>query len=128
MKKIINTAQAPAAIGTYSQAVVYGDTLYVSGQIGLDPATGEFVSADFKEQAQRAFENVNAIVTSAGTDLSHTIKLNISVIDMAQFSQFNEVMGRFFSEPYPARACVGVRELPKGALVEIEAIVGMSDG
>ena len=127
MKKIINTSQAPTAIGTYSQAVIYGDVLYVSGQIGLDPQTGEFVSSDFGEQAQRVFENLKAIVTSAGTKLVNTIKLNVSVIDMAQFSRFNAVMEQFFSEPYPARACVSVRELPKGALVEVEAIVGMND-
>lgn len=127
MKKIINTNQAPAAIGTYSQAVIYNDVLYVSGQIGLDPQTGELVSPHFSEQAQRAFENLKAIAISAGTQLTNTIKLNVSVIDMSQFSSFNAIMERFFNEPYPARACVGVRELPKGALVEVEAVIGMKD-
>lgn len=127
MKKIINTNQAPAAIGTYSQAVIYNDVFYVSGQIGLDPQTGELVSPHFSEQAQRAFENLKAIAISAGTQLTNTIKLNVSVIDMSQFSSFNAIMERFFNEPYPARACVGVRELPKGALVEVEAVIGMKD-
>ena len=85
------------------------------------------MSPHFSEQAQRAFENLKAIAISAGTQLTNTIKLNVSVIDMSQFSSFNAIMERFFNEPYPARACVGVRELPKGALVEVEAVIGMKD-
>lgn len=127
MYKIIKTDQAPAAIGTYSQAVAYNDLLFVSGQIGLDPATGEFVSEFFKAQAERAFKNLFAIIDAAATSRKNIIKLNVSVVDMRLFSEFNEVMLMFFSEPFPARAVVGVRELPKGALVEIEAVVGMID-
>lgn len=125
MIKIISTDKAPAAIGTYSQAARHGDLLFVSGQIGMDPQTSELVSDVFEAQAKQAFANLAAIVTAAGSELANTIKLNISVTDMAQFACFNSVMEIFFSKPYPARAVVGVAQLPKGALVEIEAIVAV---
>lgn len=129
MKKIIATDKAPAAIGPYSQAVVHNNVIYVSGQIGLDPVTGDFVSNDFSQQAERAFQNIQAIVEAAGSDLSQVLKLNVSVVEMSDFAAFNKVMESFFKKPYPARACVSVRELPKRALVEIEAIVGIvNDG
>lgn len=124
---IITTEHAPAAIGTYSQAVIYGDILYVSGQIGLDPKTGVFVSDDFRAQTKQAFENVLAIIVAAQTSKNRVIKLNVSLTDMNHFSVFNEVMPDYFCEPYPARAVVAVKELPKQALIEIEAIVGMRD-
>lgn len=125
MLKAISTDNAPAAIGTYSQAVRYNDLLFISGQIGMDPQTGILVSNAFDMQARQAFENLKAIIEAAGSDLSKVIKLNISVIDMSKFACFNAIMEQFFYQPYPARAVVGVAELPKGACVEIEAIVAV---
>ena len=118
----IKTDAAPAAIGTYSQAVRCGVLLFVSGQLGLHPITGQLASS-FEAEATQAFTNLKAIVEAAGTTLAAIVKLNVSVIDMGRFSTFNEVMTQFFQEPYPARAVVGVAQLPKGASVEIEAIV-----
>ncbi len=125
MLKAISTGNAPAAIGTYSQAIRYNDLLFISGQIGMDPQTGILVSQSFDMQARRAFENLKGIIEAAGSDLSKTIKLNISVTDMSEFTSFNVIMAQFFYQPYPARAVVGVAELPKGACVEIEAIVAV---
>lgn len=122
MLTIIKTALAPAAIGTYSQAVRCDNLLFVSGQIGLNPETG-VLAHGFNAQALQAFSNLTAIVEAANTTLSSVIKLNISVTDMDHFALFNEIMTQFFQEPYPARAVVGVAQLPKGALVEIEAVV-----
>ena len=127
MPRVISTDKAPAAIGTYSQAVVYGDLLYISGQIGLDPETGEFVADDFRQQAQRVFKNILAIIEAAGAKVTNIIKFNVSIKDMDKFPIFNEVMQEFISEPYPARAVVAVKELPKSAHVEVETIVGMND-
>ncbi len=123
--KIIETQQAPRAPGMYSQAVAYGDLLFVSGQLGIDPATGDFVSDCFADQVQRAFKNLNAIVEQAGSTLKNIIKLNVSIVDIEKLAIFNSIMPQFLSTPYPARAVVGVHALPRGALVEIEAIVGM---
>lgn len=122
MLTIIKTTLAPTAIGTYSQAVRCDSLLFVSGQIGLNPVTSE-LAHDFNAQAIQAFKNLQAIVEAANTNLSSVVKLNVSVTDMNQFASFNEIMAQFFVEPYPARAVVGVAQLPKDALVEIEAIV-----
>jgi reactive intermediate/imine deaminase len=124
-RTIIATDKAPAAIGTYSQAVKVIDaaaTLYVSGQIGLNPANQTMVDG-IDAQIAQVFENLKAVVGAAGGSLSEVVKLNVYLTDMAHFAKVNEVMSRYFSAPYPARAAVGVRELPKGALVEVDAIV-----
>ncbi|AKX45193.1 endoribonuclease [Thiopseudomonas alkaliphila] len=122
-KEIISSPQAPAAIGTYSQAVKVGNTVYMSGQIPLDPQTMELVSSEFEPQAVQVFENLAAVAKAAGGSLADAVKLNISLTDLANFATLNEVMARYFTAPYPARAAVGVAALPKGSLVEIEAIL-----
>lgn len=122
-KSVIHTDKAPAAIGTYSQAVKAGDTVYLSGQIPLVPETMELISDDFAEQTEQVFKNISAVVAAAGGELSDVVKLNIYLTDLSNFATVNEVMGRFFQQPYPARAAVGIKELPKGAQVEIEGIV-----
>lgn len=121
-KRIISTPDAPAAIGTYSQAVVAGDTVYVSGQIGLDPATMTMVEG-FEAQTVRVFDNLKAVAEAAGGSLADAVKLNIYLIDLANFAKVNEIMARYFQQPYPARAAVGVKELPRGALVEADAVL-----
>lgn len=126
-KEIIHTLHAPQAIGTYSQAVRYGDTVYISGQIPLDPATGEMVVGDFKTQTRRVFQNLLAICEAAGGSLQHILKLNIYLIDLAHFAAVNEVMAEFIGTPYPARAALGVAQLPKDAAIEIEAIMGINN-
>ncbi len=123
---IISTANAPAAIGTYSQAVRAGDLLFVSGQIPLVPDTMEMVSDDFEVQAIQAFTNLKAVIDAAGANFEMIVKVNISLTNLANFAVVNDVMSRFFSEPYPARAAVGVAQLPKGSQVEIEAIVSFA--
>ncbi|GAB1394254.1 RidA family protein [Rhodocyclaceae bacterium] len=121
-RQIISTPDAPAAIGTYSQAVRAGDTIYLSGQIGLDPATMQMVEG-IDAQIIRVFENLKAVATAAGTTLDAAVKLNIYLTDLANFAKVNETMARYFSQPYPARAAVGVKELPRGALVEADAVL-----
>jgi len=121
-RTIISTASAPAAIGTYSQAVRVGDTVYLSGQIGLDPATMEMVEG-FEAQTERVFDNLKAVAEAAGCSLADAVKLTIYLTDLSNFAKVNEIMARYFQQPYPARAAVGVRELPKGALVEADAIL-----
>lgn len=121
MKKIINTPKAPAAIGAYSQAVLAGDTLYVSGQLGIDPSTGELVEG-FVAQAKQVFDNLDAILQEAGASFDHVVKFNVSLTDLGNFAQLNEVFESRLGSPYPARAAVQVAALPKGGLVEIEAI------
>lgn len=122
-RKIISTDKAPAAIGTYSQAVQTGKTVYVSGQIPLDPNTMELDTATFEDAATRVFENLKAIAEAAGGTLNHSVKLNISMTDLSNFATVNEIMAKYIDEPYPARAAVGVAALPKGVPVEIEAIL-----
>jgi len=122
-KTIISTPLAPAAIGPYSQAVKVGDTVYISGQIGLDPQTMEMVGGGFEAQAKRVFENLTAIVQAADADLSDIIKLNVFVTDLANFALLNDLMAEIIPEPYPARAAVQVSALPKGAVVEIDAVL-----
>lgn len=120
-KRIISTDTAPAAIGTYSQAVAVGDTVYVSGQLGMDPATMELRDG-FEAQAVQVFENLQAIAVAAGGTMADAVKLNIYLTDLGNFPTVNEVMARYFDEPYPARAAVEVSALPKGAVVEIEGV------
>lgn len=123
--KIIHTDLAPAAIGTYSQAVLAGNTLYISGQIPLDPKTMTMVSGEFHDQVKQAFQNLKAIVFAANATLSQVVKLQIYLQDMNQFPIVNEVMATFFEKPYPARAVVEVSRLPKDAAIEMDAIVVM---
>lgn len=121
-RSIVSTPNAPAAIGTYSQAVRRGDTLYLSGQIGLDPATGQLVEGAEK-QIDRVFANLKAVAEAGGASLGDVVKLTVYLTDLANFARVNETMARYFSQPYPARAVVGVGSLPRGALVEADAII-----
>jgi len=121
-RKIVSTPNAPAAIGPYSQAVKVGNTVYCSGQIGLDPQSGQLV-AGFDAQAERVFENLKAVAEAAGGKLAQAVRLTVYLTDLANFARVNEIMVRYFAEPFPARAAVGVKELPKGALVEADAIL-----
>ena len=123
MKTIIQTPNAPAAIGTYSQAVKVGNHVYVSGQIPLDPQTMEMVSAHIEEQIHQVFRNLGAVIQAAGGDFSQVVKLNVYLTDLSNFPFINKIMAEYISEPYPARAAVEVSALPKGAQVEIEAVV-----
>lgn len=122
----ITTDQAPAAIGPYSQAVVAGGMLYVSGQIPLDPASGEIVEGDVGAQAQRVLENLKAVIKAAGSSMSNVVKVTIFLTDMGQFAVVNEIYGSHFSAPFPARACVEVSKLPKGVDVEMDAVVQLT--
>jgi|TARA_B110000503_G_scaffold143445_1_gene244919 reactive intermediate/imine deaminase len=122
-KTIISTNKAPAAIGTYSQAVKVGNTVYISGQIPLDPETMEVCSQDFSAQAIKVFENLKAVAQASGGSLADAVKLNISMTDLSNFPTINEIMATYIAQPYPARAAVGVAALPKGVQVEIEAIL-----
>jgi reactive intermediate/imine deaminase len=122
-KIIIATDKAPQAIGTYSQAVKVGSTVYLSGQIPLDPKTMTMVSDDFSDQVVQVFENLVAVCEAAGGTLADIVKLNIFLTDLSHFATVNEIMSRYFNQPYPARAAIGVRELPKGSLVEMDGIM-----
>ncbi len=121
-KTIIATHNAPSAIGTYSQAVRVGDTVYLSGQIGLDPATMQMVDG-IDAQIVRVFENLKAVAEAAGGSLNDVVKLNVFLTDLANFARVNETMAAYFNAPFPARAAVGVKELPRGALVEADAVM-----
>ncbi len=121
-RKIISTANAPAAIGPYSQAVQAGNTVYLSGQIGLDPATMQMVEG-IDAQTVRVFDNLKAVAEAAGGSLAAAVKLNIYVTNLANFAKVNEIMAKYFSQPYPARATVQVAALPRGALVEVDAVL-----
>ena len=121
-RSIIATSRAPAAIGTYSQAVRARDTVYLSGQIGLDPASMQMVDG-IDAQIERVFENLKAVAEAAGGSLSDVVKLNVYLTDLGNFAKVNEYMARYFSEPFPARAAVGVKELPRAALVEADAVM-----
>ena len=122
-KNAIRTDKAPAAIGTYSQAIRAGDTVYLSGQIPLVPGTADLYSGDMKAQIARVFDNLAAVAEAAGGSLADVVKLNVYLTDLANFPLVNEVMARYFHEPYPARAAVGVAALPKGAAVEMDAVM-----
>jgi reactive intermediate/imine deaminase len=122
-REIIHTNDAPKAIGTYSQAVKAGNTVYLSGQIPLDPATMTLVDGDMGAQIARVFDNLQAVARAAGGDLKDIVKLNIFLTDLGHFALVNEIMAKYFKEPYPARAAVGVASLPKGAQVEMDAVM-----
>ncbi len=122
-KEIISTENAPSAIGTYSQAVKVGETVYISGQIPLNPETMEVVDASFEAAAHQVFKNLEAVANAAGGTLADAVKLNISMTDLGNFAAVNEIMAQYIDQPYPARAAVGVASLPKGVPIEIEAIL-----
>lgn len=122
-KQIIHTDKAPKAIGTYSQAVRVGTTVYMSGQIPLSPQSMTLVEGDMRVQIRQVFENLKAVATAAGGTLDDIVKLNVFLTDLAHFPLVNEIMANYVSEPYPARAAVGVAALPKGALVEMDAVL-----
>lgn len=119
----IHSDAAPAAIGPYSQAVRIGNTVYCSGQIPLDPATGELVPGDIRVQARRAFDNLQAVVQAAGADFDQVARLGLYLVDLGQFGEVNAVMGEYFRAPYPARSTIGVSALPKGAIFEVDAVL-----
>ena len=123
--QIIHTDLAPKAIGTYSQATRVGNTVYVSGQIPLDPASMELVSGDIDAEIRRVFDNLAAIAKAAGGSLANVVKLNVFLTDLVHFPRVNEIMATYFKEPYPARAAVGVAALPKGVRVEMECILAL---
>lgn len=122
-KAIISSEAAPSAIGTYSQAIKVSNTVYLSGQIPLVPQTMTLIEGDFAAQARQVFTNLQAVCHAANGDLQDIVKLNVYLTDLSHFPTVNEVMGEFFNEPYPARAAVGVKELPKGAMVEADGIM-----
>ncbi|MGD9843186.1 MAG: RidA family protein [Steroidobacteraceae bacterium] len=122
-RSVISTPNAPQAIGTYSQAVKCGNTVYVSGQIPLDPATASLVTGDMDKQIRRVFDNLLAIINAAGGNFSQVAKLNIFLTDLSHFALVNQIMSEYFSQPYPARAAIQVAALPKGAAVEMDCVV-----
>lgn len=122
-REIINTDQAPTAIGPYSQAVKVGDTVYLSGQIPLDPHTMQLVEGGMAVQIRRVFDNLAAVAGAAGGSLADTVKLNVFLTDLGHFALVNEIMADYFKEPYPARAALGVAALPRGALIEMDAVL-----
>ena len=122
--KAIQTELAPAAIGPYSQAVEIGNLVFVSGQLPIDPKTGLFASEEIKGQTRQSLTNISEILKAAGTDMSHVVKITVFLADMTDFAAMNEVYAEFFSAPFPARAAVAVKTLPKNALVEIECVAG----
>lgn len=124
-KKTIHTDAAPAAIGSYSQAIQHGDLVFLSGQIPLDPATMEIVDGDFEARARRVFDNLQAVAAAAGGSLDQIVKLTVYLTDLDNFAAVNAVMADYFEEPFPARAALGVASLPKGADVEAEAIMAL---
>lgn len=122
-RRPIVTSDAPAAIGPYSQAIRAGNTVYLSGQIPLDPVTQDVVGEDFQAQARRVFDNLDAVARAAGGSLSDIVKLTVYLTDLGRFSEINEIMVEYFAEPYPARAAIGVSALPRAVQVEIDAII-----
>jgi reactive intermediate/imine deaminase len=122
-RTIIHTEHAPAAIGTYSQAVRVGNTVWLSGQTPLDPQTMELVAGDFEAQTRRVFENLKAVATAAGGTLNHAVRVGIYVTDLGNFPVVNKVMAEYFVQPYPARTTIGVASLPRGAAVEIDCVL-----
>lgn len=126
-RSVIHTDKAPAAIGAYSQAVRAGNTVYLSGQIPLDPATMEVVGGGFAEQTHQVFKNLKAVIEAAGGSFDDVVKLNAYLTDLGNFATFNQIMGEYCAQPYPARAAVQVSALPKGVLVEVEGVVVLND-
>ena len=127
MKKVISTSKAPAAIGPYSQAIQVGNFVYTSGQIPIDPSTGQFAEGGIKEQARQSLNNVKAILEEVGLSMVNVVKTTVFLADMGDFAEMNSVYAEFFSEPYPARSAVAVKTLPKNALVEIEVVATISE-
>jgi reactive intermediate/imine deaminase len=125
-RQIIQTADAPKAIGPYSQAVRVGDTVYVSGQIPLDPASGQLISGDIETEIRRVFDNLRAIAKATGGSLADVVKLSVFLTDLSHFPKVNEIMSTYFTEPYPARAAIGVAALPRGARVEMECVLSLA--
>jgi len=125
-KQIIQTPDAPAAIGTYSQAIRVGDTVYMSGQIGLDPGTMQMVDG-IEAQIHRVFQNLRAVSSAADSSFNDLVKLNVYLTDLANFAKVNEIMTSYFRQPYPARAAIGVAALPRGALVEMDGVLVVHD-
>ncbi|MFO1371336.1 MAG: RidA family protein [Candidatus Competibacteraceae bacterium] len=126
-REIIKTDQAPAAIGTYSQAVKVGNTVYLSGQIPLDPTTTQLVTDNMEAQIRRVFDNLAAVARAAGGSLANTVKLTVFLTDLGHFALVNQIMAEYFPEPYPARAAIGVASLPRGAQVEMDAVLMLED-
>ncbi len=126
-KQAINTADAPQAIGTYSQAVKVGQTVYLSGQIPLIPHNMQLLTGDMPAQIKQVFDNLQAVAKAAGGDLTDIVKLNVYLTDLGHFPLINEIMAQYFTEPYPARAAIGVAALPKGAMVEMDAIMVLTE-
>ena len=126
-REIVITNEAPKAIGTYSQAVKVDNTVYLSGQIPLDPASGEMASGEIRVQITRVFDNLAAVARAAGGSLQDVVKLNVFLTDLKNFPQVNEIMAQYFKEPYPARAAVGVAALPRGAQVEMDAVMVLGE-
>ncbi len=126
-KQIISTTNAPGAIGAYSQAVRTGNTVYISGQIPLDPATMEVVEGGFEAEARRVFENLKGVAEASGGSLNDVVRATIYMLDLSNFAKVNEIMAEYFDEPYPARAAVGVAQLPKDVAIEMDAILDLSD-
>lgn len=126
-KSVIHTDRAPQAIGTYSQAIKSGTTVYLSGQIPLVPETMEMVSDDFKQQAVQVFENVTAVCEAADGSTHDLVKVNIFLTDLSNFATVNEIMSQYFKQPYPARAAIGVKELPKGSQIEIDGVMELPE-
>ena len=127
MKQVISTENAPAAIGTYSQAVKTGNTVYMSGQIPLVPETMEMIDGDIEQQIRRVFDNLSAVAEAAGGSLADIAKLNIYLTDLQNFPLINEIMADYFQQPYPARAAIGVSELPKASQVEMDAVLCLAN-
>lgn len=125
-RQILSTPDAPAAIGTYSQGIRVGDTVYLSGQIGLDPQTMQMAEG-IEAQINQVFLNLGAVAKAAGAGLNATVKLNVYLTDLSHFAKVNEIMARYFDQPYPARAAVGVKELPRGAQVEMDAVLHLGE-
>ncbi|HOW74968.1 MAG TPA: RidA family protein [Candidatus Competibacteraceae bacterium] len=126
-REMINTDQAPAAIGTYSQAVKVGNTVYLSGQIPLDPATMQLAEGGMEAQIRRVFDNLAAVARASGGSLADTVKLNVFLTDLGHFALVNQIMAAYFQEPYPARAAIGVAALPRGAQVEMDAVLALDE-
>ncbi|RQW82962.1 MAG: RidA family protein [Methylococcus sp.] len=126
-KQIISTDRAPAAIGTYSQGIRAGNTVYLSGQIPLDPATMTLVDGDIDLQIRRVFDNLAAVAEAAGSSFRDVVKLNVFLTDLGHFARVNEIMAEYFKQPYPARAAIGVAALPRGAGVEMDAVLVLGD-
>jgi reactive intermediate/imine deaminase len=127
-RAIVATSDAPAAIGTYSQAVRAGSTVYLSGQIPLDPVSTQLVAGDIDAQIHQVFKNLQAVARAAGGGFEHVVKLTVYLTSLGNFARLNEIMGLYFKSPYPARAAVGVAELPRGAQIEIDAIMVLPTG